>query len=86
MARPPASVRRMSFGQATVDAMRIAMREDERVILLGDDITLGGNFGQFQGLVEEFGPERVIDMPISEATIMAVSVGATVTDYGRWPR
>ena len=75
----PTTVRRMSFGQATVDAMRIAMREDERVIVLGEDISWGGNFGQFRGLVDEFGPERVIDMPISEAIIMAVSVGAAVT-------
>ena len=76
---PIPAVRRMSFGQATVDAMRLAMREDERVLVLGEDISWGGNFGQFRGLVEEFGPERVIDMPISEAIIMAVSVGAAVT-------
>lgn len=69
----------MSFGQATVDAMRLAMREDERVIVLGEDISWGGNFGQFRGLVDEFGPERVIDMPISEAIIMAVAVGGSVT-------
>ena len=74
---PPA--RRMSFGQATVDAMRMAMREDDRVIVLGEDISWGGNFGQFRGLVDEFGPERVIDMPISEAIIMAAAVGAAVT-------
>jgi len=69
----------MSFGQATVDAMRLAMREDDRVIVLGEDISWGGNFGQFRGLIDEIGPERVIDMPISEAIIMAVSVGAAVT-------
>lgn len=73
------STSRMSFGQATVDAMRIAMREDENVLVLGEDISWGGNFGQFRGLVEEFGPERVIDMPISEAAIMSVAVGAATT-------
>ena len=78
-ARPDGGMRRMSFGQATVAAMRLAMREDERVIVLGEDISWGGNFGQFRGLVEEFGPERVIDMPISEAIIVAVGVGAAVT-------
>lgn len=72
------SERRMTFGQATADAMRFAMREDEGVIVLGEDISWGGNFGQFRGLVEEFGPERVIDMPISEAAIVSVSVGAAV--------
>ena len=73
------STARMTFGQATVDAMRHAMREDENVIVLGEDISWGGNFGQFRGLVDEFGAERVVDMPISEAIIMAVAVGAATT-------
>jgi len=68
--------RRMTFGQATVDAMRRAMREDDGVFTLGEDISWGGNFGQFRGLVDEFGPRRVVDMPISEAIIVAVAVGA----------
>lgn len=71
--------KRMTFGKATVDAMRRAMREDETVIVLGEDISWGGNFGQFRGLLDEFGPDRVIDMPISEAAIMSVSLGAAVT-------
>ena len=68
--------RRMSFGQATVDAMARAMRADDRVIVLGEDISWGGNFGQFRGLIDEFGGGRVVDMPISEAIIVAVAVGA----------
>ena len=68
--------RRMTFGQATVDAMASAMRSDDSVLALGEDISWGGNFGQFRGLVDEFGPGRVIDMPISEAIIVAVAVGA----------
>lgn len=71
--------RRMTFGAATVQAMQFAMREDPAVIVLGEDISWGGNFGQFRGLADEFGPERVIDMPISEAIIMAAAVGAAVT-------
>ena len=70
---------RLGFGQATVDAMKFAMREDDRVVALGEDISWGGNFRQFRGLVEEFGPGRVIDMPISEALIVASAVGAAVT-------
>ena len=70
---------RMSFGQATVDAMRFAMREDEAVMVLGEDISWGGNFGQFRGLIDEFGSRRVVDMPISEAAIMSVAVGAATT-------
>lgn len=72
-------MKRMSFGQATVDATRLAMREDERVIVLGEDISWGGNFGQFRGLLDEFGPDRIIDMPISEALIMSAAVGAAMT-------
>ena len=71
-----AETRRMSFGQATVDAMARAMRSDDGVFTLGEDISWGGNFGQFRGLVDEFGPRRVMDMPISEAIIVAVAVGA----------
>jgi len=71
--------RQMTFGQATVEALSIAMRADNRVIVLGEDIGWGGNFGQFRGLLKEFGPRRVIDMPISESIIMAVSVGAAST-------
>ncbi len=69
---------RVTFGQATVTAMQHAMTADERVIVLGEDISWGGNFGQFRGLAEQFGPDRIIDMPISEATIVAVAVGAAV--------
>ena len=69
----------MTFGQATVAAMRYAMQEDDGVMAIGEDISWGGNFGQFRGLVEEFGPRRVVDMPISEAIIMAVAVGAATT-------
>ena len=71
--------RQLSFGQATLEAMRLAMAGDERVIVLGEDISFGGSFGQFRGLRDEFGPERVIDMPISEAIIVAASVGAALT-------
>lgn len=73
------ATRQLSFGQATLEAMQLAMRADERVILLGEDIGWGGSFGQFRGLREEFGAERVIDMPISEAIIVAASVGAAAT-------
>ncbi len=73
------SERTLSFGQATLEAMQIAMREDERVLVLGEDIGWGGSFGQFRGLLAEFGTERVIDMPISEAVIVAASVGAALT-------
>ena len=67
----------LSMGQATNDAMRVVMRIDPDVIVLGEDIRWGGSFGQFRGLYEEFG-ERVIDMPISESIIVAASAGAAM--------
>ena len=72
-------MRSISFGQATIEAMTAAMREDPAVIIMGEDIGWGGNFGQFKGLLDEFGPERIIDMPISEALILGAAVGAAVT-------
>jgi acetoin:2,6-dichlorophenolindophenol oxidoreductase subunit beta len=65
----------LSMGQATNDAMRVVMRLDPTIIVMGLDIRWGGSFGQFRGLYEEFG-ERVIDMPISESLIVAAAVGA----------
>ena len=72
-------MRSISFGQATVEATAAAMREDSTVIGMGEDIGWGGNFGQFNGLLEEFGSDRIIDMPISEALILGSAVGAAVT-------
>lgn len=65
----------LSLGQATNDAMRVVMRIDPDVVVLGEDIRWGGSFGQFRGLHKEFG-DRVIDMPISESIIVASCVGA----------
>jgi pyruvate dehydrogenase E1 component beta subunit len=55
--------------------MRVVMRIDPTVVVMGLDIRWGGSFGQFRGLYDEFG-ERVLDMPISEALIVGAAVGA----------
>lgn len=53
------------------------MRDDERVFLLGEDIgAFGGAFGATKGLLEEFGPERVLDTPISEEGFVGAAIGA----------
>jgi len=65
----------MTYAQAACAALREALRADERVVALGEDIGRGGVFGQYRGLQEEFGAARVIDTPISEATIMGAAVG-----------
>jgi len=67
----------LTYIKAINDALRLAMRQDKDVFLLGEDIGgLGGAFLATEGLLDEFGPERVIDTPISEALIVGAAVGA----------
>ena len=73
-------VRELSYAQAIQEAMAIAMEQDERVILMGEDIGVYGGAFQVTGdLVERFGPDRVMDTPISELGGAGVAVGAAVT-------
>ena len=65
----------MTYAQAAATALGDLMRVDARVIALGEDLGRGGVFGQYRGLQTEFGAQRVIDTPISEATIMGAAVG-----------
>lgn len=65
----------MTYAQAACLALQEAMRADANVVALGEDLGRGGIFGQYRGLPQEFGPGRVIDTPISEATIMGAAVG-----------
>jgi acetoin:2,6-dichlorophenolindophenol oxidoreductase subunit beta len=65
----------MSYAQAAVQAMRIEMQADAHVVVLGEDVGRGGIFGQYAGLQAEFGAQRIIDTPISEAAIMGAGVG-----------
>jgi pyruvate dehydrogenase E1 component beta subunit len=69
------SVAQLSYAQAAALALQEAMREDASVVALGEDLGRGGVFGQYRGLQQEFGSERVIDTPISEANIMGAAVG-----------
>src|SRR6185436_7885056 len=65
----------MSYAQAAAAALSEAMRADPNVVALGEDLGRGGIFAQYRGLQQEFGAARVIDTPISEATIMGAAVG-----------
>jgi len=69
----------MTYSQAACAALRAAMIADRRVVALGEDVGTGGIFGQYRGLQKEFGPERVIDTPISESTIMGAAVGMALS-------
>lgn len=60
-------------------ALREEMARDATIRVLGEDVTLGGPFGATKGLVEEFTASRIINTPISEATIVGMAVGAAIT-------
>jgi len=73
-------MREITYSQALNEALRICLTEDERVVLLGEDIgCYGGIFQVTKGLQTEFGPDRVVDTPISEAGFVGASVGAALT-------
>ena len=65
----------MSYAQAAVAAVAQEMEADPHVVVLGEDVGRGGIFGQYKGLQERFGAQRVIDTPISEAAILGAGVG-----------
>ena len=65
----------MTYAEAGAAALAAAMRDDPRIVALGEDLGRGGIFGQYKGLLAEFGVDRVIDTPISEATIVGAGVG-----------
>jgi acetoin:2,6-dichlorophenolindophenol oxidoreductase subunit beta len=70
----------MTYRQAIRAALADEMRADSRVILLGEDIAAaGGSFKTTEGLLDEFGPERVIDTPISENGFVGAALGMAVT-------
>jgi pyruvate dehydrogenase E1 component beta subunit len=68
-----------TYREAMRDAMREAMQRDERVFLMGEDVgRYGGCFAVSLGLLEEFGPERVRDTPLSEAAFVGAGIGAAL--------
>ena len=70
--------------QAVNDALRIEMRRDPRVVVLGEDVgKFGGVFRATTGLFDEFGPDRVFDTPLSEAGIIGSAIGMAL--YGLRP-
>jgi 2-oxoisovalerate dehydrogenase E1 component beta subunit len=74
----------MNMVQAIGDALRLELRRDERVVLLGEDVgRVGGVFRVTQGLFDEFGDTRVIDTPLSEGGIVGCAIGMSI--YGLIP-
>jgi len=75
-----ANSRELTFAQAIREALAEEMRRDARVCIFGEDVAEAGTpFKVLSGLVEEFGTERVLDTPISEAGFTGIGVGAAMT-------
>jgi acetoin:2,6-dichlorophenolindophenol oxidoreductase subunit beta len=69
----------LSYREAVRDALSTVMRKDEDVFIMGEDIAeMGGSMGVTQGMLDEFGPERVRNTPISEAAIVGAGIGAAM--------
>ncbi len=78
--KPETNGRVLTFGEAVKEAIAEEMRRDPRVFIMGEDVAEAGTpFKVLLGLVDEFGPQRVIDSPISEAGIAGLGVGAAIT-------
>ena len=75
----PDTERMLSYPEALNEALDQEMLRDDRVFLMGEDVgATGGIFGVSKGLMERYGPERVRDTPISEATFVGCGVGAAI--------
>src|SRR3982074_751397 len=69
----------LSYREAVRDALVQAMREDEDVFIMGEDIAeMGGSMGGTQGTLDELGPERVRNTPISEMALAGAAIGAAL--------
>src|SRR5450755_4731732 len=84
-------MRQIAFREALREAMQEEMRRDERVFLMGEEVAeYNGAYKVSQGMLDEFGPKRVIDSPISELGFTAVAVGAAqhglrpIVEYMTW--
>jgi 2-oxoisovalerate dehydrogenase E1 component len=82
-ASPLSTSREISCSKALLEALTEEMVRDERVFLLGEDVSMGGYFAVTAGIAERFGPKRIMDTPISEYAIVGAAVGAAMT--GRRP-
>lgn len=77
-------MKEITYVEAINEALTEEMERDEKVFIMGEDISIGyggGIFGATKGLSERFGPERVIDTPISESAIAGCATGAALMGY-----
>jgi pyruvate dehydrogenase E1 component beta subunit len=79
---PEVTTERLTIAQAVRDAMRDEMDRDDRVLVLGEDVGVdGGVFRATDGLLERFGPDRVLDTPLAESAIIGMSIGLAATGF-----
>jgi acetoin:2,6-dichlorophenolindophenol oxidoreductase subunit beta len=72
-------MREITYIEAISEALHEELSRDEKVFIMGEDIGIyGGCFGATKGLIEKFGPERVLETPISESSFVGASVGAAI--------
>ncbi|MFP3472666.1 alpha-ketoacid dehydrogenase subunit beta, partial [Micrococcus sp. SIMBA_144] len=72
----------LTMVQAITDAMRVMLQENEDVLLMGEDIgTNGGVFRATDGLQQEFGEDRVLDTPLSEAGFIGAAIGMGLNGF-----
>lgn len=70
---------KLTYREAVRAGLRAALKDDERVFLMGEDVgRYGGAYACSHGLLEEFGPERVLDTPLSESTFVGAGIGAAL--------
>jgi pyruvate dehydrogenase E1 component beta subunit len=69
----------ITYGESIKEAIEFEMKRDPMIFLAGEDVAkLGGAFGTTAGLAKEFGPDRVMDTPISETAIIGLAIGSSV--------
>ncbi len=75
---------KLTYREALKQAIREALQKDEKVFLMGEDVgRYGGAFAVSKGLLQEFGPESIIDVPLSESGFVGAGIGAALN--GRRP-
>ncbi len=80
MAEAQPQPRKLPYVAAITDGVRQVLKEQENAFVIGEDVAGAGSvYGYYKGLLQEFGPERIYDTPISEEGIMGVGVGAAAT-------
>jgi pyruvate dehydrogenase E1 component beta subunit len=80
MAEAQAEARKLPYVSAITDGVREVLKEQDNAFVIGEDVAAAGSvYGYYKGLLDEFGPERIYDTPISEEGIMGLGVGAAAT-------